>query len=290
MPQVPEDWTILSMIKWGTAYFEEKKVPSPRLSIEWLLADVLQMRRLDIYLQFDRPLSDSELSDLRDKIKRRLKHEPLQYIVGHTEFMHAHIRVTPDVLIPRPETEHLVESVLERLPAESSCKVLDVGTGSGCIAIALKMDRPEWDVYAIDISESALMLAQENAHLNATDITFWVGDLFQAESFMENLPGKLDLIVANPPYIPAEERSDIDREVRDYEPEIALFTDSLENIYTSLKKAGEILLKKGGYLVAEIHENYGEELLKLFEKSKWETTLLRDYNDKNRVICGLYKG
>jgi release factor glutamine methyltransferase len=290
MPQVPEDWTILSMIKWGTAYFEEKKVPSPRLSIEWLLADVLQMRRLDIYLQFDRPLSEGELSDLRDKIKRRLKHEPLQYIVGYTEFMHAHLRVTPDVLIPRPETERLVESVLERFSAESTCKVLDIGTGSGCIAIALKMARPGWDVYAIDISESALELARENANLNAADLTFQCGDLFQTESFIEKLPGKLDLIVSNPPYIPSEERSDIDHEVRDYEPEIALFTDNLMGIYTSLKHIGEALLKKGGYLLVEIHEDYGNELVKLFEKSKWETTLLRDYNDKNRIICGLYKG
>ncbi len=290
MPQVPEEWTILSMIKWGTAYFEEKKVPSPRLSIEWLLADVLQMRRLDIYLQFDRPLSEGELSDLRDKIKRRLKHEPLQYIVGRTEFMHAHLRVTADVLIPRPETERLVESVLERLPAESPCRLLDIGTGSGCIAIALKMEQPRWDVYAIDISESALKLARENAALNATEVTFLVGDLFQPESFMENLPDKLDLIVSNPPYIPDEEKSDIDREVRDYEPEIALFTGNLKGMYASLKRIGETLLKKDGYLIVEIHEDYGNDLLKLFEKSKWETTLLRDYNDKNRIICGLYKG
>ncbi|HKI45147.1 MAG TPA: hypothetical protein VKA08_07460, partial [Balneolales bacterium] len=138
--------------------------------------------------------------------------------------------------------------------------------------------------------ESALEVARENAALNAADVTFLGGDLFLPESFMAKLPGKLDLIVSNPPYIPGEERPDIDREVRDYEPEIALFTDNLRGIYTSLKHIGETVLKKGGYLLVEIHEDYGNELMKLFEKSKWKTSLLRDYNDKNRIICGLYKG
>lgn len=278
------------MINWGTAYFEEKGVPSPRLSIEWLLADVLQMRRLDIYLQFDRPISETELAKLKQHIKRRLKHEPLQYIVGYTDFMHAHIKVTPDVLIPRPETEFLVETVLERIPAGSHCKALDVGTGSGCISIALKMAYPQWDIYAIDISEKALGLARENARLNAVDITFIPGDFYQPETFIKKLPGKLDLIVSNPPYIPDTEKSDIDREVRDYEPEISLFTDDLEGVYDSLGSIGELLLKRGGYLVTEIHEDYGDDLSKLFEKDKWQASILKDYNDKNRIISALYKG
>ena len=290
MPQVPKEWTILSMINWGTAYFEEKGVPSPRLSIEWLLADVLQMRRLDIYLQFDRPLSETELAELKRHIKRRLQHEPLQYIVGYTDFMHAHLKVTPDVLIPRPETERLVETVLERLPAEPPCSVLDIGTGSGCISIALKMARPQWDIFAIDISEAALELARENARLNAVDITFTQGDLYQPETFIEELPGKLDLVVSNPPYIPSKEKSGIDREVRDYEPEISLFTDDLKKVYRSLNVIGKQLLRKGGVLAAEIHEDYSDELLELFEKNKWQSTILKDYNDKKRIIFALYKG
>lgn len=290
MPHVPEEWTVLSMIQWGTAYFEEKGVPSPRLSIEWLLADVLQTRRLNIYLQFDRPLSDSELADMRVKIKRRLKHEPLQYIVGHTDFMGAHLRVTPDVLIPRPETERLVELVLETVPETPSSTVLDIGTGSGCIAISLKMERPEWDIYAMDLSEKALELARENAILNATDVAFLSGDLFKPESFLSDLPDKLDVIVSNPPYIPEEERSEIDREVRDFEPGIALFTDDLTNVYSCVKNVGEMKLKKGGHLLLEIHEDYGEELLGLFKNPLWEASLLRDYNGKNRVISALYKG
>lgn len=289
MAHVPDEWNILSMIKWGTAYFEEKGVPSPRLSIEWLLADVLQTRRLDIYLQFDRPLSEDELALLKEKIKRRLKHEPLQYIVGHTEFMNAHLRVTPDVLIPRPETERLVESILETIPESPPRTVLDIGTGSGCIAIALKMARPEWEVYAIDVSRRAIEVAQENAVLNATEITFLEGDLFHPETFIGELPGKFDVIVSNPPYIPNSEREDIDREVKEYEPEIALFTEDLTGIYTTIRESAEKMLKTGGYLFLEIHEDYGEQLINLFKKSNWESSLQRDYNDKNRIISALYK-
>ncbi len=290
MAHVPEEWTVLSMIKWGTAYFEEKGVPSPRLSIEWLLADVLQTRRLNIYLQFDRPLSDSELADMRGKIKRRLKHEPLQYIVGHTDFMGAHLRVTRDVLIPRPETERLVELALETLPGEAPCTVLDIGTGSGCIAISLKMERPDWDIYAVDLSKPALELARENAILNTADITFLTGDLFKPESFTGDLPEKLDVIVSNPPYIPNKERPEIEQEVRDFEPGIALFTDDLMNVYSSIRGIGEMKLVKGGYLFVEIHEDYSEELLNLFKNPSWEASLVRDYNSKNRVIFALYKG
>lgn len=290
MPQVPDEWTVLSMIKWGTAFFDEKGIPSPRLSIEWLLADVLETRRLNLYLLFDRPLSETELAELREKIRRRLKHEPLQYIIGYTDFMRAHVMVTPDVLIPRPETELLVETVLETIQMKKTCSVLDIGTGSGCIAISLKMERPKWDVYAVDISETALNLARQNSSLNATEVCFLVGDLFRPATFSGGLPEKLDVIVSNPPYIPNSERPRIDREVKDYEPEIALFTEDITLVYRSVRNIGEQLLKTGGYLFLEIHEDYGQDLINVFQKNNWETSLLRDYSNKNRIISALYKG
>ena len=113
-----KDWTVLSMLEWGTEYFKERGIPDPRLSIEWLLAETLQVKRLDLYLKFDRPLSQSELNDIRPLVKKRARHEPLQYILGYTHFMNARISVTPDVLIPRIETEQLVEILLDEHPVE----------------------------------------------------------------------------------------------------------------------------------------------------------------------------
>ncbi len=147
MPETPDEWNVLSMINWGTGYFEKKGIPSPRLSIEWILADILSLKRLNLYIQFERPLSKDELKRIREYVKRRARHEPLQYIIGYTEFMNAKINVNPDVLIPRPETEQLTELILEEHPGNTGLNVLDIGTGSGCIAIALKMEHPDWNIY-----------------------------------------------------------------------------------------------------------------------------------------------
>src|SRR5690606_6466742 len=139
------DWTVLRMLEWATAYFESKGIPSPRLSIEWLLGEVLSLKRLDLYLQHDRTLTTSELDTLRGWVLRRGKHEPLQYITGSTDFYNCTINVTPAVLIPRQETEQLVDKILQG-HSETHQRVLDVGTGSGCIAIAIKKARPDWHV------------------------------------------------------------------------------------------------------------------------------------------------
>ena len=130
------------MLEWATGYFRQKEVESPRLSIEWLLAHILDIKRLDLYLSYNRPLSPDELERLRPLVKRRAEHEPLQYITGSTEFLHTRIEVNNSVLIPRPETEQLTENILSAHPNEPPLKVLDVGTGSGCIAIALAFSRP----------------------------------------------------------------------------------------------------------------------------------------------------
>lgn len=154
MSKKVKEWTVLSMLEWATDYFEQKDIPDPRHSIEWLLAETLGIKRLDLYLKYDRPLSPDELDQLRPMVKRRAEHEPLQYIIGYTDFMNARISVDKSVLIPRIETEQLVEIILDQQSGteNKNLSVLDIGTGSGCIPIALKMECPDWKLSGIDIS------------------------------------------------------------------------------------------------------------------------------------------
>lgn len=279
-----EDWTVLSMLEWGTEYFKKQGVPDPRLSIEWLLAETLQVKRLDLYLKFDRPLSQSELDKIRPLVKKRAKHIPLQYLVGHTDFMNAHIKVTPDVLIPRIETEQLVEIILDEYPPDSSdeIKVLDIGTGSGCIPIALKMERPDWNVDALEISEEALDVARENAEINETDVTFLQGDILEWKEMAINK--SYDIVVSNPPYVLPDEKNELEKQVVAYEPSLALFCDDIENMYGSIIKFSENHLKKNGKLYLEIHEKYSSPILQFFDDTLWETSMLKDYSNKPRFI------
>ncbi|HKJ33789.1 MAG TPA: peptide chain release factor N(5)-glutamine methyltransferase [Balneolales bacterium] len=286
MAKVPEEWNVLSMLEWGTEYFEGKGIPNPRLSIEWLLADVLKIKRLDLYLQFDRPLSSEELKDIKSGILRRARHEPLQYIVGHTDFMNAHINVSPDVLVPRPETEQLVEIVLEQNQNDSQKRVLDIGTGSGCIAIALKQERSSWRLYGLDISNQALKLARENAQLNEVEVAFFSGDIQHPEKIEFPEEPFFDIIVSNPPYITPQERSTLDPEVREFEPGRALFHKDIFTLYRDIATFAFGHLNPGGSLYLEINEAYGQELQRLFDNQKWQTDLKQDYGGKDRfIIC-----
>lgn len=226
------------MLEWGTDYFEEHGIDSPRLSIEWLVAHVLGLKRLDIYLQFNRPLSSKELNALRPLIKRRAAHEPLQYITGSTEFMGCRIEVNPNVLIPRQETEQLVEIILEKneTQKEKNLSVLDIGTGSGCIPIALKKFAPAWQCTAIDISHEALDTARHNAEINDTEVIFIEFDLFalnKNDVFKWSTP---DIVVSNPPYITPDEIENLDPQVKDYEPPLALFNDNPLQIYENIAR------------------------------------------------------
>lgn len=281
-----EEWTVLSMLEWGTDYFKKREIPDPRHSIEWLLAETLQVDRLDLYLKFDRPLSQSELDTLRPLVKRRAQHEPLQYIVGFTDFMHARIRLNPDVLIPRIETEQLCEIILDQNATETdeAHRVLDIGTGSGCIPIALKMERPAWEVFALDISDQALDTAARNAETNQVEVTFKKGDIL---AWKENDPypkEEFDLIVSNPPYVLSEEKQVLQKQVVDHEPALALFCEDMEQMYGAIITFAEKHLAEGGQLYLEIHERYSETILNLFDRSHWKTELKKDYQRKPRFI------
>lgn len=269
------------MLEWATDFFEKKNIPDPRHSIEWLLAETLNIKRLDLYLKFDRPLSPQELDTLRPMVKRRAQHEPLQYIVGYTHFMNAHISVNEQVLIPRIETEQLVEIILDEQPSKD-LSVLDIGTGSGCISIALKMEQPDWQVFGIDISEDALNTARKNAEQNDAEVSFSEGDILNPETITVSEP--FDLIVSNPPYVKPEEKDMLERQVKDYEPAEALFFDDLEKMYSSIIEFASQNLTKNGCLYLELHENYSQQILALFDEHKWSARIENDYDKNPRFI------
>ena len=278
-----EDWTVLSMLEWATEYFKQKDIPDPRHSIEWLLAETLGIKRLDLYLKYDRPLSSKELDTLRPLVKRRAQHEPLQYIIGFTEFLNAHISVSEDVLIPRLETEQLVEIILDQHPQGESLSVLDIGTGSGCISIALKMERPQWNINGIDISSAALKVARENAQANEVEIIFREADILRPENMVREKP--LDIIVSNPPYITPEEKEALEPQVREYEPHLALFFEDMEKMYGQIIDYAENNLADEGFLYLELHEYYADQIMRLFDTNLWEAQIHNDYDKKPRFIA-----
>lgn len=276
------------MLNWGTDYFKSKNIISPRLSIEWLLAEVLGVKRLDLYMQFDRPLTKAELATLKPLILRRSKHEPLQYITGSTEFFNTAIKVNRDTLIPRPETEQLVETLLLENQQTESLRVLDIGTGTGCIAIAIKKERPAWDVVGMDVSKAALKLAKLNSENNNLNITYVHGDLNNWEP--DSLSNSFDLIISNPPYITESERSSIEEQVIKYEPELALFTKDINATYQGIVKLSHHLLKPEGKVYLETNEHYSETILTLFNPKVWNCDALSDYSNKKRFIRAFLLG
>ena len=282
MVKPPSEWTVLSMLKWATSYFEEKEVRNPRFSIEWLLAYVLQVKRLDLYLMYDRPLPTNELEILRPLVKRRSLHEPLQYITGETDFLNIVVKVESGVLIPRMETEQLVEMILEAHPNGSELNVLDIGTGSGCIPISIKKNRESWQVTGSDISNDALRIANQNSLLNNVEVLFLKDDVFSSLSFSDEI--LFDIIVSNPPYILKKEREGLDREVKEYEPPEALFCDSTQSIYGAIFDFTTKYLKVNGVVYLELHEEYSEEVYSIFNRSNWEVKVHKDYDQKDRFL------
>ncbi|TYP94101.1 [protein release factor]-glutamine N5-methyltransferase [Fodinibius salinus] len=276
-----EEWTVLSMMEWATDYFKKNDIPDPRHSIEWLLAETLGIKRLNLYLKYDRPLSEGELNELRPLVKRRARHEPLQYIVGFTDFLNARISVDERVLIPRIETEQLVEIVLDNHDT-NALTLLDIGTGSGCIPIALKMERPNWNIHGVDISDEALSLAKENAAQNEVDIHFFKGDLFSSELLDHNTTP--EVIISNPPYVRPDEEELLEPQVKDFEPHQALFTDDILNMYQQIISFSEQTLPENGHLYLELHEHYAENILQLFEQNTWQSRLKEDYDNKQRFL------
>ncbi len=221
MNETVKTWRVLDILKVTESAFTEKGIKNARLNAELLLCDTTGDKRIDLYLNFEKPLNDIEISAYREKVKRRLKHEPLQYILGKAEFYGLSFKVTPDVLIPRPETELLVELVLDYIKSNEllSPNILEIGTGSGCISTAIAASC-DCKIDAIDMSKAALTIAQENSQVNGTNskINFIQKDFFIS---VDTFSG-YDIILSNPPYIAAMDIPGLNEEVKYYEPFSAL--------------------------------------------------------------------
>ncbi|WP_305044048.1 peptide chain release factor N(5)-glutamine methyltransferase [Geoalkalibacter sp.] len=275
-----EVWTVLRVLEWTAVYFRERGIESARLDADLLLAATLGVDRVGLYLRYDQPLNAEELSRFRARVARRARREPLAYILGEVEFWSLSFAVTPAVLIPRPDTEVLVEEALARGPDEA--RVLDVGTGSGAIAISLAVERPAWQVTALDVSPAALEVAQGNArrHGVAERLRFLPGDLAQ-------LPDEqFDLIVANPPYIPSADLAGLMPDVRDHEPHLALDggPDGLA-AYRALAAQAASRLRSGGCLLVEIGQGQEVAVQSLFAQAGLRDVRNRaDYAGIIRVV------
>lgn len=271
------------MIHWAEAYFSSKGFEHPRQEIEWFLQEVLDCSRVDVYLRFEELLTPPQLEILRGWIRRRIGHEPLQYITGKTEFYGRVFQVNPEVLIPRPETERVVDVALHMLAGMHQPKVLDVGTGSGCIAISIGAEKPDTTITALDISPTALTVARENArNLQVAGICFLEADILKTVP-----PGPFDMLVSNPPYIPGEEIPILTAEIQDYEPHLAL-TDGGDGLsfYRHFARLAPRLLAEGGWLVLEV--GLGEHPARaaaVFEEAGFSTPeLIADFSGHQRVL------
>ncbi len=282
----PEKLTILSLLQKAADHLAHEGFEESRLNAELLLAHVLRLRRLDLYLQFDRPLTDEETSEFRSLFRRRLHHEPVQYILGETEFMGLRILVDSRVLIPRPETELLVEKGLEWLRGSSlqRPRVLDIGAGSGNIPVALAHFMPEAEIATLDVSGEALAVAAENVRLHAAHNV----RLVQGDIRSDVLAGEMfDMVLSNPPYIPLEEFRALAPEVRDFEPRAAMTDDG--DGYSYVRRIAEFAGKhvtQGGALLMEVgHDQAGAAAECCRSAGFSDVRLFEDFAGISRVLC-----
>jgi release factor glutamine methyltransferase len=278
-----EIWTTLKVLDWTKEYLVSRGVENARLEAEWLLCAATGLDRVGLYLNFERPLNDDELAAYRVMVARRGKREPLQHILGTQEFCGLEFDVSPDVLIPRHDTETLVNEALARMPAAQS--VLDIGTGSGCIAVALACRLPDASVTAVDISAAALVVARRNAVRNGVVIEFLHGSL------LEPVAGRhFDLIISNPPYIPSRDIETLESEVRDFDPRGALDggADGLD-VYRAMIPGAAALLNSGGWLLVEVGIGQAADVAQMFRTAGiyGEPIITRDGVGIERVVGAL---
>lgn len=276
--------TILEVLTRTTDFFASRGIPSARLDAELILSERLNLTRVELYLQFEQPLSETELNPIRDWVRRRAKREPLAWILGHQDFYAHRFIVTPGVLVPRPDTETLVISALSHLPEDAPSVLVDVGCGTGCVGLSLIKERPQARLFALDLSPEARACTAQNADaLGVADrVTILDSDL------LSGLPDDLDVdvIVSNPPYIAGPEFADLQPEVRDFEPRLALDggADGLD-VYGRLIPAA--LSRARRAVLVEIGYTQGDAVREIFDGAGAQDVVVRDDLSGNpRVVEG----
>lgn len=277
--------TVLETLKLASEYLEKYEIENARLNAELLLCDILECKRLELYTNFDKPLKENEVQKFREYLLRRAKGEPLQYIIGKANFFGLEFVVTPDVLIPRPETELLVEEIINSFDKNSNLKILDVCSGSGNIGITLAKNFPLSLVYCIDFSEKAIEIGRLNARkLNVENISFHLLDILNEIPNEKNF----DVIVSNPPYISSSKKDTLQREVRLYEPHNALFVDDELKFYKRIIELSDELLNENGKLFFEIDHELAEPVSNLMKNKNFKSIKIKkDYAELNRIISGV---
>ena len=278
--------TVLEVLQSTTGYFQKRNIESPRLNAEHLLAHVLGRKRIDLYLEFERRLPESELTPLRELVKRRGSGEPLQHLLGTVEFCGRSFRCDKRALVPRPETEQLVELLISHFKSEiARSRMIDVGTGSGVIALTLAAEFPKAEVVGADISEEALMLARENAE------RFGLANRVRLlrSNLLESMQPSFDLIVANLPYVSTEDRQNLSREVL-HDPEVALFAGARgDELMRQLIAQAPSWLRPGGMLAMEIGISQSETLVAaLAAKNYRDIWTEKDYSGVIRFLFARY--
>jgi release factor glutamine methyltransferase len=302
MSKSTKTWNVLELLNWGDQYLNEKGFENSRLNAERLLGHTLNLNRVDLYLNYERPLTAEDLERFKGLLKRRLQHEPLQYILGETEFFSLRFRVNPGVLIPRPETEILVDKVLSecgrKFEAGSTITILDIGTGSGCIAVALAKHLSNACLTAIDVSDAALTTAAENALMNEVadqidfrkiDFYFREADRDPTKNLLDEFKNRFDVIVSNPPYISDAEFPNLPAEVREFEPRAALKNgaDGM-NFYRQIAATAHKILNPGGLVAVEVGLAQAQFVAEFFRKNGLsQIQVVADLSGIDRVVCGV---
>ena len=287
-----EQWTIKKLLDWMVGYFEGKAIDSPRLSAEMLISFVLKMQRIELYTYFDKTVAKTDLQKMRQLVKRCAEYEPLQYLTGRCEFYSMTMKVNRDCLIPRPETELLVERAIEFLRKRNGKQyICDLCTGSGCVAAAIAKNFENAKIIATDISDKALSVAAENvAEFNLQKkVELLCGDLFEPVISQLDV-SRFDLITANPPYVSRSEMEKLENNVRKYEPPVALHggVDGLD-IYRRIIAEVDVCLKSGAALMMEIGYAQGQSIKKMLEEINIfsEIKIEKDLNNNDRIVTAI---
>ena len=286
-----QNWTIKRLLDWTAEFFKEQGADQPRLDAEVLLAEALECQRIELYTRFDEEVIDPGLSKFREWVRRHAQGEPVAYLVGHREFFSLDFVVTPEVLIPRPETEHLVLLVLDLIkqhfPDQDPVKIVDVGTGSGCLAIAIAQQCPRARLLGVDVSAGALEIAQQNvtAHDLQQRVLLAEGSLLDPVQH----PQAVQIVVSNPPYIGQAERDQLPVSVRDYEPATALFSTDDRGMATTQELINQFVQRcsPGSWLAVETSPMLAQDLAACFRQAGLAGVQVgRDYANLDRVISG----